>query len=156
VRSERPRSGVSGLESHLGYWLRFVSNHVSREFRRKVEACGVQVSEWVVLREVYDVEAASPGALVERTGMTKGAVSKLLARLEDRGLVVRRVGEEDRRQLAVALTARGRALVPRLARLADENDRECFGHLPRRVRDEVARAMRAVVRHHGWTTVPVE
>ena len=40
----------STLEAHVGYWLRFVSNHVSQAFRRKVEARGVSVSEWVAMR----------------------------------------------------------------------------------------------------------
>ena len=36
---------VSPLESHLGYWLRVVSNHVSHGFKSKVEAHGVTVAE---------------------------------------------------------------------------------------------------------------
>ncbi|MFY0536427.1 hypothetical protein [Nannocystis pusilla] len=63
---------VSGLEAHLGYWLRLVSNQVSHAFRLKVEAEGVSVSEWVVLRELYRLASGSPGALVRSLGMTKG------------------------------------------------------------------------------------
>jgi DNA-binding MarR family transcriptional regulator len=37
----------------------------------------------------------------------------------------------DRRQQILSLTARGRALVPRLARLADDNDAHFFGHSAR-------------------------
>ena len=48
---------LSPLESHLGYWLRYVSNHVSHAFALKVAARGVTVAEWVVLRELYDGEA---------------------------------------------------------------------------------------------------
>ncbi|MEI9903207.1 MAG: hypothetical protein WDN06_03970 [Asticcacaulis sp.] len=44
----------SHLEAHLGYWMRFVSNHVSQAFARKVEAHGVTVAEWVVLRELFE------------------------------------------------------------------------------------------------------
>ena len=33
-----PPQPVPELTAHLGYWLRFVSNHVSRAFARKVEA----------------------------------------------------------------------------------------------------------------------
>ena len=32
------RAGVSALESHLGYWLRFVSNQVSQAFAEKLKA----------------------------------------------------------------------------------------------------------------------
>jgi hypothetical protein len=44
-----PRA-VASLESHLGYWLRAVSNQVSGAFAARVETLGVSVAEWVVLR----------------------------------------------------------------------------------------------------------
>ncbi len=155
-KAKAPEPAVSPLESHLGYWLRFVSNHVSHAFRLKVEACGVTVSEWVVLRELYRLGRTSPGAVVEAIGMTKGAVSKLLERLDRKALVTRSAVVGDRRQHAVELTPEGRALVPRLARLADENDREFFGHLPAPVRDEVLRVMRELVQTHQLKSVPVD
>jgi hypothetical protein len=36
---------ISELEKHVGYWLRFVSNHVSYAFMQKVEATGVTIAE---------------------------------------------------------------------------------------------------------------
>ena len=45
---------TSDLETHLGYWLRFVSNHVSHAFSLKLQARDVTVAEWVVLRELFD------------------------------------------------------------------------------------------------------
>ncbi|MEZ4449903.1 MAG: MarR family transcriptional regulator [Nannocystaceae bacterium] len=153
--STAPRD-PSALEDHLGYWLRFVSNHVSQAFRRKVEACGVRVSEWVVLRELYGPGRGSPGALARRLGMTKGAVSKLVDRLEAAGLVTRASDERDGRQQVVILSARGRALVPRLARLADDNDAEFFGHLSPEQRAALVAAMRALVDHHQLQTAPID
>ncbi len=38
------------LTSHLGYWLRYVSNHASHAFARKLDGRDVTVAEWVVMR----------------------------------------------------------------------------------------------------------
>ncbi|HEU0053427.1 MAG TPA: MarR family winged helix-turn-helix transcriptional regulator [Longimicrobium sp.] len=157
--SSAPGTGepeVSGLEAHLGYWLRFVSNHVSRAFQAKVEAAGVTVSEWVVLRQLHDVEGASPGELMEALGMTQGAISKLVSRLEAKGLARRGGAGKDRRRQSVALTGEGRALVPILAGLADENDREFFGVLPEAARERVMAAMKELVRTHRLKEMPVD
>ena len=62
---------LSSLESHLGYWLRHVSNHVSHAFSLKLATVGVTVAEWVVLRELYDGESA-PSALADRLDITRG------------------------------------------------------------------------------------
>jgi DNA-binding MarR family transcriptional regulator len=154
-RSSR-RAAVSALESHLGYWLRFLSNHVSSAFRAKIEARGVSVSEWVVLRQLYAGKHTSAGSIADAIGMTKGALSKIVARLEQKQWIERSVAEEDRRQQGLALTAAGRALVPELARLADENDAEFFGHLSPQTRRELLELLRALVSHHELESLPVD
>ncbi len=105
---------ISKLESHLGYWLRYVSNQVSHAFALKVQEKGVTVAEWVVLRELYD-DDAQPSVLSERLGMTRGAISKLADRLLAKKLITRQAMEGDGRSQMLGLTGRGRALVPELA-----------------------------------------
>jgi DNA-binding MarR family transcriptional regulator len=147
---------VSPLGAHLGYWLRFVSNQVSHGFSLKLAARDVTVAEWVVLRELFDRDVMVPSALAEALGMTRGAVSKLVDRLEAKGLVRRRENEADRRFQALALTESGRTLVPVLAALADRNDAEFFGHLPAAERAAVETLLKEIVRRHGLRTVPTE
>jgi DNA-binding MarR family transcriptional regulator len=146
---------VSPLESHLGFWLRAVSNQVSNAFARKVEARGVTVAEWVVMRQLFDAETM-PSALAERLGMTRGAISKLADRLEAKTLIARTAESADRRAHWLALTARGRALVPVLAALADKNDGEFFAFLDPDRRRTIEDAMKAIVLRTGKRTIPVD
>lgn len=151
------KSGVvSALEAHLGFWLRFVSNQVSHSFDRKLAALEVSVAEWVVLRELFEGDPMVPSELAKTMGLTRGAVSKIMDRLEAKSLVSRSASERDRRYQAVTLTAKGRGLVPRLAALADYNDREFFGHLKPAERQQIERAMREIVRRHALRAVPVD
>jgi MarR family transcriptional regulator, lower aerobic nicotinate degradation pathway regulator len=152
----RKPAGVSTLEAHLGYWLRFVSNQVSHAFSQKVARRGVTVAEWVLLRALYDGETLVPSELADKIGMTRGGVSKLADRLVAKALAGRTIHGEDRRYQALALTAKGRALVPELAALADRNDAEFFGHLTSAERTRIEKAMRKIVREHGFKSVPVK
>jgi DNA-binding MarR family transcriptional regulator len=117
---------VASLESHLGYWLRYVSNHVSHAFARKLETRNVTMAEWVVMRQLYDTEEMSPSHLAERLGMSRGHISKLAERLIGKALIRRKHNPYDGRAQSLALTAAGSRLVPQLARLADQNDAEFF------------------------------
>jgi DNA-binding MarR family transcriptional regulator len=146
---------ISPLEAHLGYWMRFVSNRVSEEFQRTVEAYGVSVTEWVALRILYDQENATHGALTQVLGMTKGAVSKLIARLEEKQLVARDGDQGDGRLVALNLTDAGRELVPRLAHIADENDQRFFGHLSPAQQTQLRELLEEIVRLQQLTEVPV-
>ena len=146
---------LSPLELHLGYWLRYVSNHVSHAFALKVAARGVTVAEWVVLRELYD-GGSSPSALADRLGMTRGAISKLADRLIAKDLIARRLSAGDRRFQTLALTRQGRALTPKLAALADQNDEEFFAPLDRTTREAIETALKEIVRRMGLRAAPVD
>ena len=147
---------VSPLGAHLGFWLRFVSNQVSHAFERKLAALDISVAEWVVLRELYDRDPVVPSELASKIGLTRGAVSKIMDRLEAKSLLIRTTNAQDRRFQAVTLNPKARTLVPRLAALADQNDREFFGHLRPAERQQIERAMREIVRRHGLSVVPVD
>lgn len=146
---------VPKLESHLGYWLRFVSNHVSHAFSRKLEAEGVTVAEWVVLRELLRLGPTAPSHLAETIGLTRGAVSKLVDRLVEKELLTRTAGVGDRRFQQVELTPAGRDLVPRLATLADQNDSEFFGHLSVEQREQLIALLQDLVRRHELGGRPI-
>ncbi len=146
----------SALEAHLGYWLRTVSNAVSQSFARKVEAEGVTVAEWVVLRMLYDVEHIAPSALAERMGMTRGAISKLADRLVEKALVERVANPDDKRAHTLALAPSARALVPRLAALADLNDADYFGRLTAEEARVIEQALRRIARERTLTGAPTD
>jgi DNA-binding MarR family transcriptional regulator len=154
--TKAPNLTVSDLKKHIGFWLRFVSNHVSYAFARKLLASGVTVAEWVVMREMFDDEETSPSVLAERIGMTRGGVSKLVDRLVSKKLITRQDRSDDRRFQSIALTASGRRLTPQLAALADQNDEELFHPLSARERAALIATMKKLVQAHGLQRLPTE
>jgi DNA-binding MarR family transcriptional regulator len=150
-----PQPPPNHLEAHLGYWLRYVSNHVSHAFTQKLAAKGVTVAEWVVLRELYDLGAVYPSDLAEKLGMTRGAISKLVERLRLKGFARRYAVEDDARYQTIELTPAGKRLTPTLAKLADANDHEFFGHLTKNQRAEVTNLLQDIVQRNGWKDLPV-
>ncbi|WEZ83140.1 MarR family transcriptional regulator [Rhizobium sp. 32-5/1] len=147
---------VSDLTDHTGYWMRMVSNAVSQEFARKVAEEGVTVAEWAFMRALYDVEAMAPSALAERMGMTKGAISKLADRLLSKGLIDRADNTKDKRAHSLSLTSAGRAKLPVLARLADQNDADYFGLLTSQEHEMLDRILRALAEKRGLKTAPTD
>lgn len=147
---------ASKLTDHLGYWLRYVSNHVSQAFAAKVSAKGVTVAEWVVMRTLYGSEKKSPSRIATELGMTRGAITKLADRLIDKGLVVRCASPDDGRAQTISLTAQGGKLVPELAALADANDRDFFSQLSAADRRTVLRVCKQLVADAKMTNVPTQ
>lgn len=150
----RTKPTPSPLEAHLGFWLRFVSNHVSQRFQQLLEDKGVTLTEWVAMRTLWSQDGSTHAELIQALGMTKGAASKVVSRLEEKGLAERRLANGRAREQYLCLTAAGKTLVPQLAALADANDDHFFGHMPRRERQALTQAMQALVQHHQLRAVP--
>jgi DNA-binding MarR family transcriptional regulator len=133
-----------------------VSNHVSHAFARKLESRDVTVAEWVVMRELYGANALAPSRLADKLRLTRGAISKLAERLISKELVMRASDASDGRAHTLALTAKGRSLIPRLAALADRNDAEFFDHLSAQERATIERILKEIVKIRGLKAIPVD
>jgi DNA-binding MarR family transcriptional regulator len=151
-----PNPPVSDLTTHIGFWLRMVSNHVSHAFAAKLADRGVTVAEWCLMRALYDKAPAPPSRIADEMGMTRGAITKLADRLIAKALIAREASPSDGRAQTLALTDRGASLVPELAALADRNDAEFFGRLTQDERDGLRRLLRTLAECGHMTTVPVE
>ena len=154
MASRKQQPANSALEAHLGFWLRFVSNHVSSRFQQLLEDKGVTVTEWVALRTLWSQSETTHAELIRALGMTKGAASKVVSRLEEKGLAGRQLADGRAREQSLSLTTAGKDLVPLLAALADANDAHFFGHLPAAERDALTQAMQALVQHHQLKEIP--
>lgn len=153
---------ISPLKKHIGFWMRLVSNNVSQSFARKLDSSGVTVAEWVVLREMSECEKTmneepmAPSQVSELTGLTRGAVSKLIDRLVQKKLVSREASKTDRRFQDVILTNLARQLLPSLAGLADKNDDEYFSVLTKDERKTLLSLLIKTAEQNGLNKPPVE
>ncbi len=155
--TKKATNDISNLEDHLGYHLRSVSNAVSQSFARKLAATDVTVAEWVILREMYSQhQQTSPSTIAELTGLTRGAVSKLIERLLQKGLIERTGSDSDRRCQLICLTNSARQLVPQLAQLADDNDDYFFGVLTSDEQKQLKQLLDKLRTQHQLLTRPLD
>jgi DNA-binding MarR family transcriptional regulator len=150
------RQPIPTLESHLGYKLRRVSNAVSGEFARALQARQTSVAEWVLMRELYERERATPGDLAEALGMTRGAISKVVDKLEAKVWVLTQTKDGDNRARLLFLTREGRRHMPVLGKIADENDAHFFACLNKSERRALSDLLAKLAEHHQIHDVPTD
>lgn len=114
-----PEPSAFDLDGFLPYQLSVAAARVSRAFAdRYREEFGISVPEWRVLAHLAADAAVSVREIHARVEMDKSKVSRAAARLEEAGLVAKRVNPGDRRLLELTLTPEGRALVARILPVA--------------------------------------
>jgi DNA-binding MarR family transcriptional regulator len=150
------RQPPSDLELHLGFWLRRVSNHVSGAFARALQTKHTSVAEWVVLCRVQERPGITPGELAEALDLTRGAVSKVIDKLEAKNWITCSTKPGDSRVQLLSLTRSGSRILPQLAEIADQNDREFFDGLDADERATLQRLLGKLAELHQIRDVPIE
>jgi DNA-binding MarR family transcriptional regulator len=131
--------GRLDLEHFLPYRLSVLSNRISQDIARAyAERFGLAITEWRVLAVLGGYPGLSAGGVAERTAMDKVAVSRALARLIARGLVVREVHGDDRRRAVLALSAEGNRIHAEVAPMALAYERELLAPLDEDERRQLA------------------
>lgn len=111
------------LHSYLAYLLTEAERGVNRGLAEALASDGVTVEQWRILRVLSDGHGHGMGDLAAAVLMPHPTLTKTVDRLVDDALVYRRQDETDRRRVSVFLSERGRALVRRLDRHAEEHHR---------------------------------
>lgn len=131
------------LSEFIPYRLVALGHRVSRALSAVYEDEGLSIPEWRVLAVVGQAPAVAARDVVARTPMDKMAVSRAVASLVKKNLVMRETGARDRRVQYLRLSPEGRAVFARVARRARAFERR----LVERFRpDELAAFERALQR----------
>jgi DNA-binding MarR family transcriptional regulator len=96
--------------------LRMAHNRVAQRLCEALASeCRLSLSEFdaLVYLRMHGNEEVRMHALLQPVALSQPALSRLVARLEQRGLVARSGAEDDRRRITLSLTAEGRVIVDR-------------------------------------------
>ena len=116
--SEPVEKQTLSFDESTGYWLRRVYLAISEALQSRLDPYGVTVAQWPVLSSLYSGRSRTPAELADHIGLNRSAITRLLDRLEKKGLVERQSSEHDGRSYSIRLTESGRRVVPKLAELS--------------------------------------
>ena len=112
-----------------GYLMTFIAEHATERFERELEPEGIRTRHATVLLLIDAEGPMSQRALGRRLRIDKSPMVGLVDDLEQLGVAERRRSDRDRRVQAIHLTSKGRRILQRVKRLADEGNEHTFGAL---------------------------
>jgi DNA-binding MarR family transcriptional regulator len=143
----RARGPELSLEERVFRSLMLAADHLLRGEIEVLRVADLTFAQYNVLRILRGArpEALSCGTISQRMVTRDSDLTRLLDRLEARGLVKRLRDRRDRRMVTAAITASGLQLLRRLDGPVDRVHREQLRHMPRQ-RLEALRALAEEVR----------
>ena len=103
-----------GLDQGIASLVFHLSRHLATALERRVAPFDVTAQQAALLIRASTTRDASPSRLASGLGTDNAGITRLLDRLEAKGLVARRTSPTDRRAIVIEPTDAGRALVPQL------------------------------------------
>jgi DNA-binding MarR family transcriptional regulator len=114
---------LADLSSSVGRQMALLVAQMRREVERRVSPLGLTDAQWRPLLLLAGRQADTANELARQLEMDAGAVTRLLDRLEAKGLVERLRSDADRRVVHLRLSAAGQAAAAQVPQvLADVNN----------------------------------
>ena len=115
--SKPPSAQAQLLDHQLCFALYSASLAMTKLYKPLLEELGLTYPQYLAMLALWERDGVSVSALGERLFLDSGTLTPLLKRLEAAGLIARVRAVEDERRVHISLTAEGRKLKARAARI---------------------------------------
>ena len=98
------------LENQICFRLYSASRLITQAYTPMLTELGITYPQYLVLMVLWEEDCQPVNDIAHRLLLETNTVTPLLQRMEKQGLVIRKKGEQDKRQQIVSLTEKGREL----------------------------------------------
>ncbi len=126
---EKEKVKIMELTQCINYLLTTAQHTVFQYLNGKLADYDVTPSQYGVLSCLWQREFATPKQISEILCLETSTISGVLDRMQKKGLIDRVINKEDRREVRVVPTEKGRALEAPISKIIDEVNEEvlkCF------------------------------
>jgi DNA-binding MarR family transcriptional regulator len=148
----------AGVESQLGF-LTTSFSHMARKYllsqlQDKGLDAGLKIDELPIMARIFEQPGLPQAELNRLTLKDKTTVTRLLAALERKKLIIRKVDNEDRRARKVYLSPRGEQLIGDFAPIAMAMQQALFNDIPAADIETTKRTMKLLYQRIAGQTEP--
>ncbi len=109
-------SSQPSIHKSVGYWAGLLARTMEAEFNRRLEPHGLSRMSYAVLGAIVFDGCTKPSEVADFLRVDRGAVTRLMDKLAQQGLIERSTGTLDRRSVSITVTPKGVALAKELQR----------------------------------------
>ena len=118
------------FSENLGYLLNRCAGQMAMRFQQELDPFGISLAQWGAMLAINERGSASPSDVAARVGIDRGAATRLIARMEAKGLVERRMHGCDGRSVVLSLTPETRSQMPQLIARSKRVNQDVLAILP--------------------------
>ena len=129
----------------VGKLITMASRGQNIYINNKLQDLDINGTQLHLLFEISHQMNINQEKIASRCNINKGAVARSIKKLEDKGLVVRQIDENNRRQNFVSLTSKGKETLSESIKILDEWESEVFGNYTKEEKIKVQKNLKDIV-----------
>lgn len=110
----------------IGKLITFISKGHNFYLNHKLEELNISASQVQALFEIKCSKGINQDGIASRCNIDKGAIARSLKKLEDKGLVLKEIDENNRRQNKISLTSEGEEVIEKSISILEHWEEEVF------------------------------
>lgn len=118
------------LHNSFTFWIARLASAMREQFNQALAEHDVTWPQWMILNVLHHKLAVTPAQIADNIGVDRSAVTRLVDRLEKKGMVARSFDGLDRRSIQIVMTPEGRRLVAEINAVAKEHQDSFMSQLP--------------------------
>lgn len=118
------------LHNSFTFWIARLASAMRDQFNQALAEHDVTWPQWMIMNVLHHKLAVTPAQIAENIGVDRSAVTRLVDRLEKKGMVARSFDGLDRRSIQIVMTEQGRHLVVKINEAAKEHQESFMSQLP--------------------------
>ena len=132
------------LESPIVFLLSLAGATIDNDLRSKVTEFGLTLPMWRVLQVLSSDNNQIAKRLAQSTGIEQSTLSRQIAVMKEKGLVLCRKSSSDRRSLEISLTKDGLCLLRRILKVMVDHEQRTFPNIASDDLDRLRTILRAI------------
>lgn len=120
---------MDASEFPIGNLITLIARGHSHYLNHRLEHLNINASQMHSLFEIKHNAEINQDEIAKRCNIDKGSVARSLKKLEDKGLVIKKIDENNRRQNNISLTSKGEKVVEESIEILNEWENEIFNEI---------------------------
>lgn len=133
------------VDNSLTFWVSRLASSLQESFNRELEVLEVTWPQWTVINLVGHGVAKTPAHIAQLLGVDRSAITRLVDRLEKKGMVRRQQADFDKRSVDVVLTDAGMRLMDHLDEAAAQHQSNVLDGLDESLQAELSELIRGLL-----------
>ena len=132
-------------EFRIGKLITMIARGHSFYLNHRLEELNINASQLHNLFEVKHASKINQDEIARRCNLDKGSVARTVKKLEDKGLILKEIDENNRRQNQISLTEKGEWVIEESSKILEEWENEIFGQIDDGRKEELQKFLKETV-----------